>query len=468
MSGQIFISYRREDSSASAGRLSDRLSNHFPSNQIFMDVDSVDLGEDFVKTIEKTVESCDVLIAVIGKGWLTSCDQEGQRRLDNSEDFVRIEIATALKRDIRVIPVLVDGASMPGSRDLPDDLKALVRRNALQLSHDRFRSDSERLASAVERTLEKTAAERRECEEKERLEAERRETEANERLGAERRQKEEQDRLEAERCEQKEQERLEALRRQREREEKERLEPQSSLVLESKQDLDTRPELPTLAEKDMGGFSEGVEPGQTEPVYQPQAPNGKTFRNRTGRIIILLIVLMFLSMLGAGILYNGRTPEGRSQPLIESLTLVAAMVAVVCEIAVVVCSIGWVGAMLSGWRRIYNAYPARKGPLGKRFATRGSIGALYYFKSLIAYVDPEGLRLSAVFPFGFAHPPIFIPWTAINRVESRRFLWLEYIKFDVGSPKVATICLPRKVLAVSPLVDRSPYSTISRRSSPRG
>ena len=66
-----------------------------------------------------------MLIAVIGKGWLISCDQEGQRRLDNPEDFVRIEIATALKRDIRVIPVLVDGASMPRSRDLPDDLKAL-------------------------------------------------------------------------------------------------------------------------------------------------------------------------------------------------------------------------------------------------------------------------------------------------------------------------------------------------------
>jgi hypothetical protein len=160
MSGQIFMSYRRDDSSAWAGRLSDRLSNHFPSSQIFMDVDSIDLGEDFVKTIEETVGSCDVLITVIGKGWLTSCDQEGQRRLDNPEDFVRIEIATALKRDIRVIPVLVEGASMPLSRDLPDDLKALVRRNALQLSHDRFRTDAERLESAVERALEKTVAER--------------------------------------------------------------------------------------------------------------------------------------------------------------------------------------------------------------------------------------------------------------------------------------------------------------------
>jgi hypothetical protein len=222
MSGQIFISYRREDSSAWAGRLSDRLSNHFPSNQIFMDVDSVDLGEDFVKTIEETVGSCDVLIAVIGKGWLSSSDQEGQRRLDSPEDFVRVEIATALKREIRVIPVLVEGVSMPQYRDLPDDLKPLVRRNALQLSHDRFCTDSERLVSAVQRALEKAAAERREREEKERLEAERRETEAKERLEAKQRQKEEQDRLEAERRQTEAKERLEAERRQKE--EQDRLE----------------------------------------------------------------------------------------------------------------------------------------------------------------------------------------------------------------------------------------------------
>jgi formylglycine-generating enzyme required for sulfatase activity len=164
MSGQIFISYRREESAASAGRLFDRLSNYFPANQIFMDVDSIDLGENFVKTIGETVGSCDVLIAVIGKGWLTSRDQEGQRRLDNPDDFVRLEIATALKRDIRVIPVLVDGASMPQPRDLPEDLKTLVHRNALVLSHDRFRPDSERLVAAVKRVLEKTAAERLEHE----------------------------------------------------------------------------------------------------------------------------------------------------------------------------------------------------------------------------------------------------------------------------------------------------------------
>jgi hypothetical protein len=155
-----------------------------------------------------------VLIAVIGNGWLISRD--GKRRLENSEDYVRIEIATALERDIRLIPVLVDGASMPQPGDLPDDLKALARRNALQLSHDRFRTDSDRLASAVGRALEKTAAERREREEKERLEVEQR-------------QKEAQDQLEAECRAREEKERFAAQRRQdeKEREEKERQEQEA-------------------------------------------------------------------------------------------------------------------------------------------------------------------------------------------------------------------------------------------------
>ena len=130
MSGKIFINYRREDSSAWAGRLSDHLSAHFPQSQIFMDVD-MDLGINFVEEIEKNVGSCDVLIAVIGKHWLISTDEKRRRRLNNPNDFVRLEIATALKRNIRVIPVLVDGASMPPSGQLPEDLKPLAFRNAL-------------------------------------------------------------------------------------------------------------------------------------------------------------------------------------------------------------------------------------------------------------------------------------------------------------------------------------------------
>jgi formylglycine-generating enzyme required for sulfatase activity len=164
MSGQIFISYRRDDSSAWAGRLYDGLSRHFVSNQIFMDVDAIEPGVDFVEAIEKSVGSCEALIAVIGKRWLISSDEEGGRRLDNPEDSVRIEIVTALKRGIRVIPVLVDGASMPRSRDLPDDLQSLARRNALEVSHNRFRADLERLIGAVERAVEKTTTQNRERE----------------------------------------------------------------------------------------------------------------------------------------------------------------------------------------------------------------------------------------------------------------------------------------------------------------
>jgi hypothetical protein len=91
-----------------------------------MDIDAIALGEDFVEVIENTVAKCDVLIAVIGNNWLISKDDQGNRRLDNPEDFVRMEIGTALKRNIRVIPVLVDGAEMPRSTDLPEDLKRLV------------------------------------------------------------------------------------------------------------------------------------------------------------------------------------------------------------------------------------------------------------------------------------------------------------------------------------------------------
>jgi hypothetical protein len=166
MSGQIFISYRREESQWSARSLHARLLQRFDRNQIFMDVDSVALGEDFVKTIKETVGSCDVLIAVIGKGWLSSSDQEGRRRLENPEDFVRIEIATALKRGIRVIPVLVDNVSMPRTGDLPDDLKLLIRRQALGVSHSRFNADMGTLIAALERALESADAERKQREEK--------------------------------------------------------------------------------------------------------------------------------------------------------------------------------------------------------------------------------------------------------------------------------------------------------------
>jgi TPR repeat protein len=217
MNGQIFISYRREDSSAWAGRLCDQLQSRFPQNEIFMDVDSIKPGIDFIETIEERVGACDALVAVIGKRWLSASDEEGRRRLDNPEDFVRVEVGTALKRGVRVIPVLVKGAPMPRAAELPEDLKTLARRNALSLSHDRFRADAERLIDSVGEVLEGARVEQqRQREEQERAEAEQREREGRERLEAERRQKEAQERLEPERRQQAERERLDAAGRQKE------------------------------------------------------------------------------------------------------------------------------------------------------------------------------------------------------------------------------------------------------------
>ena len=150
---KIFLSYRRDDSSGYAGRLYDRLRNHFGSEQIFMDVSGIEAGADFVQTIHGTVGSCDVLIALLGKQWLSSKDQDGRRRLDDPDDFVRQEIATALERKILVVPVLVGGARMPAAQELPADLAGPVRRQALEISDSRFHEDANRLIGTLEKAF---------------------------------------------------------------------------------------------------------------------------------------------------------------------------------------------------------------------------------------------------------------------------------------------------------------------------
>ena len=127
-SGRIFISYRREETAYPAGWLYDRLTGHFGGGQVFKDVDSIQLGDDFVEVITRAVGSCDVLLALIGDEWQTITDAHGRCRLDNPDDFVRLEIEAALSRRVLVIPVLVDGARMPRADELPDSLTALVRR----------------------------------------------------------------------------------------------------------------------------------------------------------------------------------------------------------------------------------------------------------------------------------------------------------------------------------------------------
>jgi hypothetical protein len=145
MSGGVFISYRREDTRGFAGRIYDRLSDRLGSENVFFDVDNIAPGLDFVEVLTERVAACDALVAVIGKDWLASADKTGHRRLDNAEDFVRVEIEAALKRGVRVIPVLVEDAAMPQADELPESLRKLARRQGIAIDHARFNSDVERL-----------------------------------------------------------------------------------------------------------------------------------------------------------------------------------------------------------------------------------------------------------------------------------------------------------------------------------
>jgi TIR domain len=146
---RIFISYRRDDAGGHAGRLCDRLIERFGKGQIFRDLDAIDPGADFVAAIQKAVGECDVLLALIGKHWSTITDNDGRRRLEDARDFVRLEIVAALQRKIRVIPVLVQGAAMPGARDLPDVLRPLAQRNAFPLSDVGWDDDVRRLMNKI-------------------------------------------------------------------------------------------------------------------------------------------------------------------------------------------------------------------------------------------------------------------------------------------------------------------------------
>jgi hypothetical protein len=149
----IFISYRREDTAYPAGWLFDRLVDQYGRSQIFKDIDSIALGDDFVDVITNAVASTDVLLALIGDRWLTITDDQGSRRLDDPNDFVRLEIEAALAREVRVIPILVGGAQMPRVDELPPSLAQLTRRQALELSPSRFDFDTSRLLRVLDSTL---------------------------------------------------------------------------------------------------------------------------------------------------------------------------------------------------------------------------------------------------------------------------------------------------------------------------
>jgi hypothetical protein len=186
MAGNIFINYRRGDDPGFTQALYSRLEQVFPIERLFMDVDNIAPGLDFVQVLNDQVARCDVLIAVIGKSWLAAPDETGARRLDNPEDFVRIEIESALQQKKRVIPVLVNDAKMPRSNELPESLKAFARCNAVRLSHERFRADTAGLIKALEDVLAELDAARKAESEEAQLKAEAREKAEAERLRQER------------------------------------------------------------------------------------------------------------------------------------------------------------------------------------------------------------------------------------------------------------------------------------------
>jgi hypothetical protein len=145
MAAKVFISYRRADSAGYSGRVMDRLDRELGRDLVFMDVDAIPLGTNFSKVLHEEVAKCGVLLAVIGPNWLDARDEHGNRRLDSPNDFVRIEIGAALQRSIPVIPLLLDGAKIPKTDELPADLKELALRNGMEIRHASFQDDMNRL-----------------------------------------------------------------------------------------------------------------------------------------------------------------------------------------------------------------------------------------------------------------------------------------------------------------------------------
>jgi len=149
MPDQIFISYRRNDTRWFTTNLYEYLVRNFPKDRIFMDIDNIPYGADFVAVIEQAVNQCDVLLAVIGPDWINIKDKKGSRMIDNPNDFVRIELVTALKRNIKIIPILVDDTLPLEQDELPDDLIPLARLHAFDINHNRLNADIEKLIQVL-------------------------------------------------------------------------------------------------------------------------------------------------------------------------------------------------------------------------------------------------------------------------------------------------------------------------------
>lgn len=149
----LFICYRRDDTFDAAGRLHDNLAAAFGDARVFMDIDSVPLGTDFVEHVSNEIASCSAVIVMIGHQWLTAANKQGRRRLDIADDMVRVEISAALQRNIPVIPVLVHDTEMPTADELPDDIRPLARRNGIDLSGPAWRGGVQRLINELDRVM---------------------------------------------------------------------------------------------------------------------------------------------------------------------------------------------------------------------------------------------------------------------------------------------------------------------------
>lgn len=148
---KIFICYRRSGEGAGfGGRIADKLVKHFGHAQCFRDIENIEKGTDFVESIKYATSICELLLVVIGPDWITLKDEQGNVKIQDKNDFVRLEVGTALARGIRVIPVLVGGAKVPSEEQLPEDLKPLVRRQSHELTDQRWDYDSDQLLKSIE------------------------------------------------------------------------------------------------------------------------------------------------------------------------------------------------------------------------------------------------------------------------------------------------------------------------------
>jgi hypothetical protein len=149
----LFICYRREDTEDAAGRLKDHLAGAYSAERVFMDIDSIPLGIDFVDHVNAQIAQCSVVIVMIGRQWLSIRDKKRRRRLDDVNDMVRVEVAAALKQQIPVIPVVVQSASMPTADELPEDIRLLARRNGIRLQSEQWKDGVDRLLRELERYM---------------------------------------------------------------------------------------------------------------------------------------------------------------------------------------------------------------------------------------------------------------------------------------------------------------------------